>query len=61
MKQSLVIRFLGDDKDTIIPFISHDPKNSNEDWIVLTKPDGRTTFINLSNCKYFYFREEEKK
>lgn len=61
MKQTLVIRYLGDDKDTLIPFIDQDHENSNENWLILMKPDGKVIFINTANCKYFYFREEEKK
>lgn len=61
MKQTLVIKYIGDDKETLIPFKSMVEEDSTNGWLVMVDPGDKMIFVNTNNCKYFYFREEEKK
>lgn len=60
MKQTLVIKYVGDDKETQLPFVDMDNDSTNG-WLIIKDTTGKTVFVNTNNCKYFYFREEEKK
>lgn len=62
MRQTLVIKYVGDDKETQLPFEEVLEKEyGGNGWLVLTDISGKMIFVNTNNCKYFYFREEEKK
>lgn len=60
MKHTLVVKYIGDDKETLLPFVDID-KDSTNGWLIIIDSNGKTTYVNTNNCKYFYFREEEKK
>ena len=61
MKQTLVIKYIGDDKETQIPYEEILDNEYGNGWLVITDISGKMIFVNTNNCKYFYFREEEKK
>lgn len=61
MKQTLVIKYVGDDKETVIPFKELLEKDSPDGWLVMVDTSDKMIYVNVNNCKYFYFREEEKK
>ena len=60
MKQTLVIKYIGEALETQIPFVDMD-NDSRNGWLIVTDTSGKTIFVNTNHCKYFYFREEEKK
>lgn len=61
MRQTLVIKYIGDDKETQLPFEELLNEDSTSGFLVIVDPSGKMIYVNTNNCKYFYFREEEKK
>lgn len=61
MKHALVIKYIGDDKDTVLPFEEMLEGDCTNGWLGIVDSSGKEIFVNTNNCKYFYFREEEKK